>query len=171
MTATSNPISDTNLPKAQLHFPAAGWQSSEAVITNSTGFADHPALIDLETILESVSGGYTLLRNPTPNCPNELLGGFANVQSDSATTSAAFVSNLSLQDHQFLESRECFTLPSPGLLKQLLRDFITFVHPHLPMLDEIKVWALWDSEAFSLGTFPYVVLRAMFFSITRVRCD
>jgi hypothetical protein len=102
MTATSNPIGDTNLPKAQLHSPTAGWEGSEAVLTNSTGFADYPALIDLDTIFESISGRSTLLPNPTSNYPNELLGGFVDVQSDAATASGAFASNLSLQDHQLL---------------------------------------------------------------------
>jgi hypothetical protein len=102
MTALCNPISDTNVPKAQLHFPAAGWQGWEAVLANSTGFADHPALIDLVTIFESVSSGSTLLPNPPPNYPNELLGRSVNVQSDAATAFAVFASDSSLQGHQFL---------------------------------------------------------------------
>jgi hypothetical protein len=83
-----------------------------------------------------------------------------------------FLSQLSSDSVNILESQQCFRIPTPGILDAFVREYFLHVHPNLPILNEAAFWDLYrlsgpvppDGSRISLFVF-----RAMLFASCSVR--
>lgn len=158
MLAHSN--DDTQLPVA-LPFPDDQFENSEEVNSNSL---DHLDASYFESIFDSMVDYNTALG--TSDRDTDIAEASTILQHEFSGSAAPAIS----ATESPLGGRACSVLPPSGILKQLFEAYFSFVHPHIPIISESEISAFWATETFSVGDFPVVVLWAMLFSTTQVRC-
>lgn len=147
----------------------------------STGI-DFSHLLDIDDIFaftrETALPGYTGVDNGDPwsgtyvqqyLSPSSVRNS-ANEYETSETdrTPSIHVPGLSSSEEQYLQREGCLQLPPTGVLRQMIWSYFYMVHPNLPVVAEDQVWALWEGEAFRLGSFSFLLMRAMIFAATNV---
>ncbi|EXJ79934.1 hypothetical protein A1O3_08219 [Capronia epimyces CBS 606.96] len=55
-----------------------------------------------------------------------------------------FLAELPAETMQFLETKHCLHLPTPGILNEFVRQYFLHVHPNIPMLDEGDFWDMYS---------------------------
>ncbi|KAH7127335.1 hypothetical protein EDB81DRAFT_662501 [Dactylonectria macrodidyma] len=71
------------------------------------------------------------------------------------------------QDFNFLELQGCFHVPIRLILDELVHQYFSHVHPHLPLLDETESWQCYHPDSTDNGLrlkLPLLLFRAMLFS-------
>lgn len=91
-----------------------------------------------------------------------------NETTENDRTPSMRVPGLSASGEQYLQQEGCLHLPPTGVLRTMIRSYFYMVHPNLPVVAEDQVWSLWDGEAFRLGSFSFLLFRAMVFAATNV---
>lgn len=91
-----------------------------------------------------------------------------NETLDNDRTPSIRVPGLSASEEQYLQREGCLQLPPTGVLKQMIWSYFSMVHPALPVVAENQVWSLWDGDVFRLGTFSFLLMRAMVFAAANV---
>lgn len=54
--------------------------------------------------------------------------------------------NLSPEDYNFLEQKNCFRIPTKQLLDEIIKQYFLHVHPHLPILNEGVFWEMYTAK-------------------------
>ena len=80
------------------------------------------------------------------------------------------ISSLREDDVDFLHCRHCFQLPSADLLKKLMTEFFSRVHPQLPILDQEEFLSLLNNNLHSSGPRPRISLLVLH-SMIHVACS
>lgn len=88
--------------------------------------------------------------------------------SDGSRSMIVQVQGLTHSDEEYLRREGCLELPPAAVLKQMMRAYCMMVHPNLPVLLEDQIWSLWQGEHFRLGTYSFLVIRAMLFASINV---
>ncbi|EXJ74868.1 uncharacterized protein A1O5_01564 [Cladophialophora psammophila CBS 110553] len=79
--------------------------------------------------------------------------------------SADAISQLVLEDVQYLERLGCYRLPSRASLDEFVKAYFRYIHPHQPILDEGDFWRAYTStSAMQTMTISIFVFQAMLFA-------
>ncbi|KPM40118.1 hypothetical protein AK830_g6418 [Neonectria ditissima] len=71
------------------------------------------------------------------------------------------------QDYNFLETEACFHVPTKAVLDELVHQYFSNLHPHLPLLSEADFWESYRADDPSAGSKPQLsllVFQAMLFA-------
>lgn len=71
------------------------------------------------------------------------------------------VSDLPLDDLQYLESISCFQVPVRHVLDEIMRAYFLYVHPHLPILKEAEFWRMYSGDTSGGFKMSLFVFHAM----------
>lgn len=83
-------------------------------------------------------------------------------------SSAVHIPGLNPRDQEYLRMEGCFDLPSPHVLRIVMRMYFKMVHPNLPIVAEDQFWALWSGDDFRVGESSFLLLKSMIFAATSV---
>lgn len=130
----------------------------------STYDMDH--LMDLDDIFTFTND---LIASETARSPNPPL--LPDTAAGPTTTlwtisQNIFQPSLDYADFEYLRKQGCFDLPSQGTFHNMMCQYFRLVHTNLPIIAEDNFWSHWQGEAFDLGDFSFLVLRAMLFSVS-----
>jgi hypothetical protein len=83
------------------------------------------------------------------------------------------LSRISPQDVNFLESQDCFRIPTRPALDEFVREYFLHVHPNLPMINEATFWEMYTHQGYYPSERPRLslfVFQAMLFASCSVSC-
>lgn len=64
----------------------------------------------------------------------------------------------------YLEKKGALTLPDPGFRNELLRSYVEFVHPYMPLLDLQDFVSIVDQTDESAGRISLILFQAVMFA-------
>lgn len=71
-------------------------------------------------------------------------------------------------DRQFLRDQGCFTLPPFHLLRKIIRSYLQFIQPNLPVVDAYRFESILNDHDLNLDGFSFALFRAMLFAAAHV---